>query len=185
MRENISQDQDIEWQCLRYKNIAEMGKYSLEMEDKREQSVISQAGQMLSAISLFSAGLLMITPIILEYTSFEPACFLFLVGVVGVEILFSLSMAILAQWRYKTEFMLTAKEIDNEVEEKIKKIKVKERPYQYQYYYDYQWIAQISAVHKSKRINDNKRVWCLIASMASFLLSITTLLMGVFIIALR
>lgn len=180
MRENISQDQNIEWECLKYKNIAEMGRYSLEMEDKREQSVITQAGQILSAISVFSAGLLMTTPIMLEYTSVEKTQLLFILGGVGVEILFSLSMAIMAQWRYKAEFMLTAEEIEKELEKEPKTEDTENKIYQYQGQYDYQWVVQISSVHQSKRANNNKRVRFLIAAMVSFLLGIITLLIGIF-----
>ena len=69
----IRSDADIkkalEETSLRLKNVVELGKYSFDLEEKREQSLISQSGQILTAISLFSAGILMALPILLTYTS--------------------------------------------------------------------------------------------------------------------
>mgnify|MGYP005784036429 FL=1 len=175
MTENATDN--IEKINLYYKNIAEMGKYSFELEDKREENILLQAGQMLSAISLFSAGLLMATPIIIEYTSLEIDRLLWIICIVGVEVWFSLLMAIIAQWRYKGAFMLNAKEIEEE-------LKKEKEVYQCQGQYDYQWIVQISSLHEYKRKNNDKRVRCCLVSMISFLLSILTLLIGLLIAAL-
>ena len=45
--------------ALRLKNVVEFAQFSYELEDKREQSLITQSGQMLTAFSVTSAALLM------------------------------------------------------------------------------------------------------------------------------
>ena len=119
----------------------------------------------------------MATPIIIEYTSLEIDRLLWIICIVGVEVWFSLLMAIIAQWRYKGAFMLNAKEIEEE-------LKKEKEVYQCQGQYDYQWIVQISSLHEYKRKNNDKRVRCCLVSMISFLLSILTLLIGLLIAAL-
>lgn len=167
-----TKNDNVELECLFYRNIAEMGRFSLDMEEKRGQEIILQAGQMLNAISLFSAGVLMSTPIFIEYTPIMLSRLLIVISTVGIMILVSLLLAIIAQWRHKSEFMLTAEEIKKVLENE-------KESYQYQGQYDYQWIVQISSIHCSKRKSNNKRVLCLRISMISFLFSIITVVMGI------
>lgn len=42
---------------LRKRNIVELGKFSYDLEEKREQSILSQANQMMTAFSIYSAAL--------------------------------------------------------------------------------------------------------------------------------
>ena len=44
---------------LRAHNVLEMGKFSYELEEKREQSLITQSGQMLTTFSIASAAMLL------------------------------------------------------------------------------------------------------------------------------
>ena len=45
------QNEDLD--ALRMKNVFEFGKFSFELEEKREQGILNQSGQMLTAFSLF------------------------------------------------------------------------------------------------------------------------------------
>ena len=54
---------------LRMENVREFGKFSFDLEEKREQSILNQSSQMLTAFSLFSAAILMALPIMTEYSA--------------------------------------------------------------------------------------------------------------------
>lgn len=53
---------------LRLKNAVEFGRFSFELEEKREQSIIQQSSQIITAFSIASAAVLMAVPIIIDNT---------------------------------------------------------------------------------------------------------------------
>ncbi len=64
MNENYTQnnpEEDI--YDLALKNIKDFGLFSFQLEQQRELAIISQASQMLTAFSIFSAALLMLAPV--------------------------------------------------------------------------------------------------------------------------
>ena len=174
----IRSDADIkkalEETSLRLKNVVELGKYSFDLEEKREQSLISQSGQILTAISLFSAGILMALPILLTYTSIPESRLMLVAGITGLSIIISLFLSIMTQWRFRYLSLMTAEEFRTETEEDADH-------YQFQFQYDYQWIQQLSSIQKAKRINNNKRVRFLMASMVFFLIGVTIFAAGIIV----
>ena len=106
---DVRQDeQDLE--ALRMKNVREFGLFSFELEEKREQSILNQAGQMLTAFSLFSAAILMALPLVADYTNVPDGQAFCLAVVVLAPLIASLVLAILAQWRFKYQAIKNAEE---------------------------------------------------------------------------
>lgn len=156
---------------LRMRNVLDFGKFSFELEEKREQSILNQAGQMLTAFSLFSAAILMAYPLVADYTGIPDIQAFCLAMIVLVPLIASLVLAILAQWRFKYQTMKNAEEFENELYRS-------RNDYNNQSDYDWQWVYQLTDVQKSKKKNNDKRVKLVKASMVCFLTSVGILIVG-------
>ena len=156
---------------LRMENAVEFGRFSFELEEKREQSILTQAGQMLTAFSLFSAAILMSFPLVADYTGVPDIYAFYLSAVSLFPLILSLILAILAQWRFKYQ---TVKSPKNFTEE----LKSNYMDYSNRSDYDWQWIYQLDAVQVSKRKNNDLRAHLVGASMVLFLMSVGILLVG-------
>lgn len=154
---------------LRKHNIVELGKFSYDLEEKREQSILSQANQMMTAFSIYSAALLMVLPILIDNTVIPHSQLLIASILLFSPLIVSLVLAVLAQWRFSYQTMKTAQEFQE-------KIEADAEHYQHQAQYDDQWINQIDAIHISKKNNNDRRVKLIISSMICFLLSVGLLL---------
>jgi len=152
---------------LMMRNIKELGLYSYELEEKREQSLLNQAGQMLTAFAIFTAALYMLLPVVLEHATLNISKnkLILFVGVISLFLLSSLVLAILAQWRYKYNAMNEIGVIYQEVDKNY-------GDYSTQVNFDKQWIIQIENLHKSKLKNNNRRAKLVMASMIIFLVAI-------------
>ena len=75
-------------------NIVKLGKFSYELEEKREQSLIAQSNQMLTAFSVFSVALYMALPIIISVNTALANQVLFCAGIVSLALISSLILAI-------------------------------------------------------------------------------------------
>lgn len=150
---------------IKMRNALNFGRFSYDLEEKREQSIITQSSHMLTAFSLFSAALLMAIPIVIDNTVVPENQVISAAGLSFVPLIASLVLTIIAQWRFKYQIMVTAEEFRDEL---LKN----ESSYQYQSQYDYQWITQIAQVQKSKKDNDDRRVRLIKASMICFLVAI-------------
>lgn len=173
----VANNQDNSQADFLMQNIIDLGMYSFELEEKREQSIILQSGNMLTAFSVVSAALIMAIPIVLENTIVPKNQVLFCAGIAILLLLGSLVLSTLAQWRYKYQTMQTVDEIFNSVN-------TEHYNYSIQAQFDIQWKEQLSQIHKSKIKNDNKRVNLLKASMIVFWLAIGVLVFSGFTLAL-
>ena len=120
---------------LALKNVVNLGKYSFELELSREESLIRQASEMLTAFSLFSAALLMAIPILTTNTTINEQNLLLLSGISAIPLIFSLCIAIVAQWRFKYQGICNAEELQTKVFDDIDE-------YHGQAQYDILWINQ-------------------------------------------
>lgn len=161
---------------LRMKNVAEFAKYSFELERKREQSVVEQTGQMLTASSVTSAAVLLAVPILLEHTCVSPPIILFSSGAILVCIFVSMAFAIYSQWRFKYETLMSGMEFLLGIEADIE-------DYVVQAQYDYQWINQLTDIQDSKKENNDKRCRYIVISMRFFFAAIIILIVCSFIIS--
>lgn len=140
---------------LMMKNILELGRFSYNLQEKREESLINQLGRMLTAYSVAAALL----PLLSSKTDGLWPIILF------TGILISFIFAMIAGWRFKSRSMpnidLFYDEIYNRWEE-----------FRTQPAFDMQWKYHLSAIHKSKKETNDKRAVCILISMISFVLSI-------------
>ena len=170
VEDDVRQDEQ-DPEALRMRNVREFGLFSFELEEKREQSILNQAGQMLTAFSLFSAAILMALPLVADYTNVPDGQAFCLAVVVLAPLIASLVLAILAQWRFKYQAIKNAEEFETELYRKRDE-------YKEQYAYDCQWVYQLAAVQKSKKKNNDRRSHLVRASMICFLVSVGILVVG-------
>ena len=116
----------------------------------------------------------MALPILLTYTSIPESQLMLIAGITGLSIIISLFLSIMTQWRFRYLSLMTAEEFRTEIEEDADH-------YQFQFQYDYQWIQELSSIQKAKRINNNKRVRFLMASMVFFLIGVTIFAAGIIV----
>lgn len=162
---------------LRLSNIVEFAKFSYELEDKREQSLINQAGQMLTAFSVASAALLMAVPILIEHTAIPRHMVLTSTGIVLVFMIISMVLAVVSQWRFRYATMMNGEEL-------LRKIEADKSHHVYQSQYDYQWVDQLKVMQDSKKKNNDKRYMLIQASMIVFFVAVGSLIICSIIIAL-
>ena len=164
-------------EALKMKNVVEFGRFSFELEEKREQSIISQANQMLTGFSICSAALLMAIPIMCDETNVPHTQLLIASGFVFFFLIISLVLAVIAQWRFKYEAMICAGDFEDAINKEA-------HVYKSQKEYDDQWVFQLTAIQRSKKQVNDRRVKLVMASMTSFLTAIGIFLLtaGLFII---
>lgn len=146
------------------KNSVAFAKLSFDLEERREQSLISQSNSMLTAFSLYSAALLMAIPILIVHSPVPDHQILSCALLVFIPIVASLFLTLLAQWRYRYQTMQTGDVFRLEIENNL-------NAYKYQYQYDYQMIQQLTIVQNSKIKINNKRLRFIQAAMVLFLIS--------------
>lgn len=160
---------------LRLKNIVEFAKFSYELEEKREQSLINQSGHMLTAFSIASAAILMAAPFLLEYTSLSKRMIILTAGIVIVFIVISMVLALISQWRFKYTTMMNGEEL-------LKKVEKDVNNHVFQFQYDYQWLDQLKEIQNSKKENNDKRYKLIHASMVVFFIAVACLFVCPFMI---
>lgn len=136
-------------------NIVEFGKYSYNLQEKREESLINQSGRMITAYS--------VTAVIYNFLLPQMSS-------VGTIILFfgllvSLGFAAIAGWRFKYDGCPSIDAFYEDVHDNIEK-------YNNQYQFNAQWKNQISKLHKNKKKNNDKRAKWLVISMSAFLVTL-------------
>ena len=153
--------------CLR--NVVKFAKFSYKLEEKREQSIINQSGHMLMALSIVSATISMAIPILIEHTCISVHRILISAGIILVLLLTSMALAVMAQWRFKYDTMLTGEELLQKIHKDIEN-------HQHRFQYDFQWIDQLNAIQISKKKNNDRRCKLLIASMRAFFWAVASLI---------
>ena len=167
--ENQTQKNDVQTQeilaDMQMYNIVKLGKFSYELEEKREQSLINQSNQMLTAFAIFSAALYMALPILIDVNNTLTNKILFCAGIISLFLIASLVLALLAQWRYIYATMNNIKEFHNA-------LKKEPDNYKRQANFDKQWEEQIFSIHTSKKKLNDKRARLITTSMSLFLIAI-------------
>lgn len=151
-------------------NIIELGKFSFDLESKREESILTQTSQMLTSFSFITVVILMIIPIVFEHTSIAKDLILASFFIILIAFLLSFVLALAAQYRFKYISMLNIEDIYNEVKNNHKE-------YTNDNSFKLQLIDQIGRVHKSKKQTNDMRVKLVRASMICFLASIFLLVL--------
>jgi hypothetical protein len=168
-------EKDLKSDSLRIKNTIDFGKFSYELEEKREESLIRHSNYMVAIFSVFFVALYSLFNIISKNVNIHVHWLLIGALVITIILLIGMALAVTAQWRYKYETMLTINELYSYF--------IKDRDnYKIQEQYDYQWIKQIDKIHKIKKSNNDKRVNLIIGSIRMFFIAIVLLFLSIVII---
>lgn len=154
---------------LRLENVVDFAKFSYELEEKREQSVVHQSGQILTALSIVSATISMAIPILIEHTCISVHRILISAGIILVLLLTSMALAVMAQWRFKYDTMLTGEEL-------LQRIEADAKNHACQSHYDFQWINQLEEIQNSKKKINDRRCHLICFSMATFFVAVLGLI---------
>ena len=140
----MSEEQEQALSNLRASNVKEFGKFSYDLEEKREQSLINQSVQMITAFSVFTIAIFTILPVLRDIQGLSFYRLLFCTGLVVIFLLASLILAVLVQWRYKYSTMKSVDEFFRSIYDEREHYKTQEQ-------FDIQWIEQIKQIHLSKK----------------------------------
>ena len=147
--------------------IVEYGKYSLDLEMKREESLIAQANQMSTIFSFSTAALYILFQIGLEYYSKLSAVFLIIpVASITFFLLLSLLFSFLASWRWKQGSFYTAGEFFNYVLHHEKQFLEKD------YAFLTEWKTALTEKHSRLYALNNRRGSFIRVSMWLFIIAL-------------
>ena len=156
-------------------HIKELSKYSYELEKDREDSLLQQSGRMLEAFSVYTATMGILLSVILEYMPFLPKKFIFTAtGIIGLFLIISLILAILAQWRYKYATLPLPKEIYNHIHDNYK-------PFLNNINQIKHYNELLNGVQESKKKNNDFRVELIKWSMIFFFFGVIAFIVSVIV----
>lgn len=165
---------DIDYITPQYRHIKELAQLKYDAEEKREQHLIQQSGQMQTAFSFVTAAVFMAIPICIEYRG--PLSLYFFLGSVSVIsgfLILSLLLASISQWRWKTKSFPDVSKIKSEVLDnpEWKKLCI-------EYYQIDQWVKLVSEVQAEKAHLNDRRVNLIMASMLCFYVAIAAIIVS-------
>ena len=138
---------------------------SFEFEEKREQSLINQSSLMITAFSFLSVAVLMVVPILIEYTNVKKGDIFICLVFILLLLLASMLTALFVQWRWKYQTLPSPMEIYNHC------IGHKEE-FSNKKYNIPNMINTLNSVYQSKKKINDKRVKLITISISLFILSI-------------
>jgi len=156
-----------------YKFILELSKESYLSEEKREQSILTQASQMVTVFSIMSVFVLGALSFVATNINEIPLNYLLTYSFLVLIMLFgSLVLAILAQWRYNYEALPSPCTILSHISSEIDDYKpMSEQAKSY--------CSVIDKVYQSKLKNNNKRAWFIRCAMILFYISLSTTIFAI------
>ncbi len=158
-----------------YGNIYEYAKFSLDLEDKREQSLISQSNSMLTAFSISTGVLLIVYQIVVKDKSL-PIVFINSVVVICMLLFIaSMILSLLVSWRYKYKsFPAPSNMMNHILANKEYFITQEQRDKSFTQTLDEVWI--------SKNNLNNKRANLIKASMTVYFIAIGIAVIATFVV---
>ncbi|MDR0766898.1 MAG: hypothetical protein LBE57_00395 [Methanosarcinales archaeon] len=146
-------------------HVNDFGLFSFEREERREESAIAQAGQMLIAISVFSAVILMLVPILIEHTEIDRFRIYVFLAIVLSLLSVSFICAVLAQSKYEQVVSADINQIYQIIYEHYDEFLDRD---------DYLMLQKslIGKIHQSKKKLNDKRVRLLFISQSILVFSI-------------
>lgn len=142
---------------LMMRNIKEIGLFSYDLEEKRENSVFALASRMTMAAIVLLSSIFVMAIALSEFRSWLVAPIF--------STLASIVCMFMAQWRYRYEVI-------QDVGAFFKEVCDNQDCYVTQAQFDFQWKDQIAQIHMSKRKVNDRRVKWFTASMVLFFASI-------------
>jgi hypothetical protein len=146
------------------KEIIKMGKFTFELEEKREQNLILQSGHMLTGVSIVSVILLAIIPILLNNADISDKAIFFYLGLSLLGLVLSLLFSVIAHLRYKHHGLGSIKSIY---------ISLMYIPFDD---FNQWWLENLNKICAGKSKVNNIRAISLLISILLFTFSICTIL---------
>ena len=165
---------DVDYITPQFRHIKELSQLKYDAEEKREQHLIQQSGQMQTAFSFVTAAVFMAIPICIEYRGPLSLCFFLVsVSVISGFLILSLLFASIAQWRWKTKSFPDVSEIKSGIlnSQEWQKFCI-------EYHQIDQWINLVGEVQEEKAHLNDRRVKLIIASMLCFYASIGSVIVS-------
>lgn len=158
-----------------YKNIYEYAKMSLEFEEKREQSLISQSNRMLTAFSITTGVLLIIHERVQNASSISIPFINSITIICMILFVTSMILALLVSWRYKYKSLPSPETMMNHILSNKECFITSEQR-------NKSFTETIDSVWKSKNTLNNKRAKLIIASMSIYFSSVGVALISTIIV---
>ena len=158
-----------------YRHVKELAQFKLDVEMRREDSLIQQSSHMQTAFSFMTAALFMALPVVIDNRGNLSLNFIFIgvSAVVGL-LLVSLVFASLAQRRFKKKAPQNVSELEKFVNDNWENIQTESQQSK-------QFVGLIAEVQESMAKANNERVKCVRISMGCFLASIIVIAVFYFI----
>ncbi len=154
------------------KNAQEYAMLSFELEEKREQSLINQSSQMLTAFSIISVALLMLVPILtVSLTKVSGSYILVCLGITLLLLIISMVVALFVQWRYKYNTLPSPMDIFNHCEENMDYFGSEAQRSK-------SWIETINPIWKAKHKVNDTRVVLITISMITFFCAVASIVIS-------
>lgn len=165
-------EQSDEYKLL--KEIVEYGKYSFEQEQRREESLINQAGQMLTAFAFSTAALYMLLPLLLDIKLELGYRFVyFWIGIITFFLLISLLLAMCGMWRWKYRAMVGIGVFFNHVSSNVESFTNKD------YLFLVEWKKALCDMNDDIEKLNRRRAILVTSSMWSFVVAVLLVCLAV------
>ena len=147
-------------------DIVDLAKVSFEQEERREQSILSQSGKLLTALSISSAAILMIVPIFIQNLALQMKNYILICLIIVLFlVLTSMFFSLLVQWRFKYNSLPSPEEIFTHIANNEEYFETSEQRCRF-------WIDALENNWRSKLKNNNKKVIFLKIAMILFFVSL-------------
>jgi len=153
-----------------YKFALELAKESYSAEEKRENSIISQAGRMVTVFSILAVFVLTVLSFLVDNATWIPLLFLTVYAIIVLSLLLgSLTLSILAQWRFKYDELPSPVRIFSHIDQDCDEYKsIRDHAENY--------AETMEPIYRSKLNNNNKRASFIMVAMILFYISLVVIL---------
>lgn len=148
-----------------YQFLLGFSKQIFESEERRESTVIEQAGRMQQAFSFVSVAILAILPLLLTWTKLSQTFVLIISSIALLGLCVCLLFATLAQWRYKREDYPTISSLHNKMMSEFASFETEAQCNKY-------YVEVLGKIQESLSRRTDRRIRLLKISMLVFILSL-------------
>lgn len=161
-----------------YSGIFEYTKMTLDLEEKREQSLISQSSRMLTAFSI-STGVLFVIYKIVREDGAVSVIFLNTVTIICMLLFIaSMVLALIVSWRYKYKSLSSPREMMEHIVKNKEYFLTSEQR-------DKSFTETLDEIWKIKKGLNDRRAYLVTASMIAYFLSIGIAVIALFIVLIK
>ena len=148
-----------------YRYLLGFSKEIFKSEERRESTIIEQAGRMQQAFSFVSVAILAILPLLLTWTKLPQTFVLIISSAALLGLCICLLFATLAQWRYKREDYPTISSLHNKMMSEFTSFETEVQCNKY-------YVEVLGKIQESLSRRTDRRIRLLKISMGVFILSL-------------